>query len=402
MRILQLCNKVPYPLKDGGVMAIHNLTKGLTNAGAEICLMAMNTSRHRTDSTLVAAYFRGFQNLSVHLVDVNTDIKYLSALRNLIFSDLPYNAERFIDKNFGAKLKTLLQAEHYDIVQFEGLYLMPYAEIVRRYSGAKVALRAHNVENEIWFRNLQSEKNLLKKVYLGIFANRLKNFELTQVNKYDLLVPITLRDAEIFNRMGNKKPICVCPYGYIGNSGPVDYGTNNKRSFFFIGSLDWIPNQQGITWFVENIWKRISLESEDNQLHVAGRNAPLWLKKYLENHNINFAGEVEDAGEFMKDKGIMVVPLFSGSGMRVKIVEALAAGKAIVSTSLGAEGIDLTDSENIMLANTPEDFVQAAKKLCSDSNFYLDIVKNAVKFVNERLNNDTIVNNLSEFYKTNL
>ncbi|MBN2611286.1 MAG: glycosyltransferase family 4 protein [Bacteroidales bacterium] len=402
MRILQVCNKVPYPLKDGGALAIHNLTKGFSDAGAEVCLLAMNTSRHQTDKSKTTAYFKNFQYLTLHLVDVNTNINLPGAIRNLIFSSLPYTAERFIDKNFGEKLKNILKTGHFDIVQFEGLYLMPYTGIVRRHSGAKIVLRAHNIENEIWFRNFQQEKNLLKKRYIAIIAKRLKKFELNHVNKYDLLVPITVRDVEIYNNMGNLKPTHVCPYGYTGSPANTDNLSNQNLSFFFIGSLDWMPNQQGISWFVENVWGLISGKIEGIRFYVAGRNAPQWLVNYLENHDVIYAGEVEDANEFMKNKGTMVVPLFSGSGMRVKIVEAMAAGKAVISTAIGAEGIDITDSENIILADTPEDFAGAAKKLCSDRDFYLQIAKNAVKFVNSKLVNTAIVDDLLEFYKMNI
>lgn len=402
MKILQVCNKVPYPLKDGGALAIHNLIKGFADSGSEITLLAMNTSKHKAAGSEVNSYFKKLNNVLVELVDVNTDTKLTGALKNLFFSKLPYNAERFISDNFRTKLESLLKAENFDVVQFEGLYLMPYINTVREYSGAKVVLRAHNVEHEIWQRNLSYQSNMLKKAYLSIIARRLRNFEYQNINKYDILIPITRRDACKFNEMGNTKPMLVCPYAFDPDNLKAPEFIHQPDTFFYIGSLDWLPNQQGIKWFVRNVWNRISAEIKGAKFFVAGRNAPQGLINYLQKQNIIFSGEVEDAYAFIRDKSVMVVPLFSGSGMRVKIVEAMAAGKAVITTSLGAEGIDLTNNENIILADSADDFLVAAKKLCTNNDFYLHIAKNAVKFVSEQLNNKIVVSKLLEFYKASI
>ena len=139
---------------------------------------------------------------------------------------------------------------------------------------------------------------------------------------------------------------------------PVAGGTgNNKLSF--IGSLDYIPNQEGLVWFIENVWKKFLHPSRPYAFYVAGRNAPARLKKYLSKQPVNFLGEVDDAGQFMRSGGVMVVPVLSGGGIRVRIIEAMAMGIPVVSTSLGAEGIDVTDGSDIMIADDPEIFAEA-------------------------------------------
>ncbi len=402
MKILQICNKVPYPLKDGGALAIHNLVKGFSDAGIFVTLLAMNTSKHRVDENEVRSYFNDFKNLTIELVTINTETNLSNALKNLFFSKLPYNAERFISENFADKLKSVLNAESFDIVQLEGLYLMPYTQMIREHSNAKIILRAHNIEHEIWKRNYITESNILKKIYMHLLARRMRHFEYSFINAYDLLVPITLRDKEKLSTMGNTKPVFVCPYAIEPDAHKAPDSDIQPHNFFYIGSLDWIPNQQGLIWFARNVWSRISNELKDVRFFVAGRNAPSRLKYILEKYHIDFLGEVDDATFFMHNKGVMLVPLFSGSGMRVKIIEAMAAEKVVISTTIGIEGINLTHNKNVIVANSADEFLSAIKNIHNNKDLFLQIAKNAGKFVKEQLDNKKIVANLVEFYKNNL
>lgn len=402
MRILQVCNKIPYPLKDGGAIAIHHLSKGFINAGNSVDLLVMNTSRHRTDRETVRTYYDKMGAGIVELVDINTEIRFIKAVINLLFSRLPYNASRFISKSFGEKLEDLLSGNDYDLVQFEGLYLMPYMRIVRKYSDARIAFRAHNVEHEIWHESSLGMTGLLKKIYLRILARRIEKFEYHYINSYDYLIPISDRDALKFKMMGNTKPCFVCPFGFDFDTMPVNQVPPKERNLFYIGSLDWLPNQEGLVWFIKNVWKEIMAVHPGLKFYVAGRNAPGWLASLSRQYNVEFLGEVADAFSFMSDKALMVVPLFSGSGMRVKIVEAMAAGKVVISTAKGAEGIGLKDGNDIIIADDTEAFISAVGKMQSDENEYLQITKNAIRFVREKLNNDSISSRLSEFYKSQL
>ncbi len=113
-----------------------------------------------------------------------------------------------------------------------------------------------------------------------------------------------------------------------------------RQSVFHLGSLDWMPNQEGVKWFVESVWPLVLAEQPKATFHIAGRDIPDWVNAYHGKNNVFVAGEVNNAADFMNSKEIMIVPLKSGSGMRVKIIEGFAAHKAIVSTTVGAEGIN--------------------------------------------------------------
>ena len=356
MRILQLCKKYPYPLKDGESIAVTNIANALSSLGAEITLLTMNTNKHAFDTTKIDETLPFYK--AKYTVDINTDIRIGQAVKNLFSSD-SYHISRFISKEFEDKLIELLKQSSFDIIQLETLYLAPYISTIRKYSKALVVMRAHNVEHEIWERITHNTKSTLKKTYLRHLTKKLKNYEQSMLSQYDLLLPITEKDHNTFRQMGFKGKAQVIPIGMdLSNYQPNYESYKKDLSISFIGSLDWMPNTEGLKWFLDNIWKKIHRKFPSIQLHIAGRNTPEWVKN-IKRDNIVVHGEVDSATEFINEHSIMVVPLLSGSGMRAKILEGMALGKVIISTSIGIEGIAAKNRGEVMLADDPEDFIEA-------------------------------------------
>lgn len=396
MNILLLANKFPYPPKDGGVIAKLAMIKGLYEQGHSITVLALNTSKHYTDLKTLPDGIRKLANFQD--VYINTDIKASAALKNLLFSTMPYNAERFISKTFIKKLTSILKKNKFDIVQLETLYMCPYIETIRAHSNAKISYRAHNIEHEIWKRVAANESNPIKKIYSKILAKRIERFEKLYINKYDCLIPITSKDEHNLHNMGNTKPSLVCPTG-ISSEEYIPETNSHPMSVFHLGGLDWPPNQQGLVWFIDECLPLIVKEIEDFTFHIGGRNAPEWLKeKFAESEKVIFHGEVDDAHEYMRSKGIMISPLLAGSGMRIKIIEGMALGKAIVSTAIGAEGIPYTDGENICIGNSAHEFVERIVFLLKNRTDRNRIAENAVNFVRDEFDNRKISERLSAFF----
>jgi polysaccharide biosynthesis protein PslH len=400
MKILQLTNKIPYPPRDGGAIATLSLSMSFAKQGHRVTILGMNTSKHYCDMASVPGSITS--HIKIESVDVNTDLSLWDAIKNLLFSGLPYNATRFISKNFSKKLIELLQNQKFDVIQLEGLYMAYYIKVIRKYSDALIALRAHNVEHEIWERTSQQEKSFLRKQYFKLLTRRIKRFKLNILNEYDLLVPITNRDAEKYQKLGNTKPFCTTPAGFdTGRTQPQRH-LIEFPSVFFIGTLDWFPNQEGILWFLEKVWTKVLQANPDLQLYIAGRNAPDWIRKIFSKPNVKYLGEIDDAYQFMNRYAIMIVPLFSGSGMRVKIIEGMAMGKTIITTSLGAEGIDVTPGVNILIEDDSEGFVNRINHLISNRKYFDEIGSNAAYFVKDYFDNEKITLTLAEFYKKHI
>jgi glycosyltransferase involved in cell wall biosynthesis len=395
MRILQVANKFPYPAKDGGSIATLSLSKSFAALGHEVTVLAMNTSKHYTDLTTVPAELSG--SIRFISIPVNTDIKIFSLIRNFLFSSLPYNAERFISKAFDDLLKKILKEDQFDIIQLEGLYLASYLETIRAHSRAKVVMRAHNIEHEIWER-IAAQRKGPKKWYLRHLAGRIKRMELKYLNLYDAILPITSRDQTMLKGLGCKLPSHVVPMGINAGELVPDHSRLEFPSVFHIGALDWMPNQEGLLWFFDHVWGRILTKYPDLKFYLAGRNAPGFFKA-LPYRNVVYLGEVEDAYNFIRSKAVMVVPILSGSGMRIKIIEGMALAKAIVTTSIGTEGIATTHSRDIYISDDPEEFATSVCNLVADRNFCIGIGENARKFVTNQYDNFAISSSLVAFYQ---
>lgn len=356
MKILLLTKKFPYPLKDGESQAIHGLSKSLAELGCAVSLLAMNTTKHFFAGNELPAAMSHYRE--VRTVHVNNELAPVDALRNLI-RGTSYHISRFDLPEYHQALSLWLQEEDFDIVQLETLYLSPYVATIRKHSSAQVVMRSHNVEHEIWERISANVRFAPKRWYLNRLTAQLRDYERQQINQYDLLLPITKRDEKRFRGMGFRGASHVLPIGLDTPCGEPRYESYGKPlSLHFIGSLDWMPNLEGLQWFLNDVWPALHRRFPDLKFHIAGRNMPPSLSA-LRMKNIVIHGEVESSCEFVAAHSVSIVPLLSGGGMRAKILEAMSLARVVISTSIGLEGIDARHRRDLFVADTAEQFTEA-------------------------------------------
>lgn len=399
MNILQIANKAIYP-PDGGSIAILSLAKAYINNGNRVHLLNMVTHKHYNDASIIEPKYR--DQFKITGIKVNTKISFIKLIGNFLFSKTPFISDRFISKDFKQELDYLLKNESFDFIQIEGLYVLQYIKYIRQYFTGKILYRPHNVEYLIWERNAVESKFIIKKIYLKSLSNRLKKLEIKHLNTYDYLIPISNPDAYIFNKLGNIKPVNVSPFGLdlrnIKNHF-IEQKSELEQSINFIGALDWIPNQKGLKWFIDYCLPIILKSFPEIKLNIAGRNSPKWLIRDFNHRNIQFLGEVKDAYEYMQNPGPFIVPLFSGSGMRVKIIESMSLQKAIVATSTAIEGINCIHNKHILIANNPEDFANSIISLLENEGLQREVGENACKFIKENFDINGIANEILNFIK---
>lgn len=400
MKILQLCKKFPFPVKDGETIAITQLARSLHQLGCEVTLLCMNTSRHflNAEKELPSVpYYK-----TIHHVEVDNRLQIKDAFVNL-FSEDSYHIQRFESTPFKHKLIELLAENDFDVVQLETLYLAPYVPFIRMHaSHTLISMRAHNVEHEIWERIAEHTSFTPKKWYIKHLSEKLKDYEISRINSYDLLVSITEKDRQLFRQLGRKGetiniPIGLDSQGYTTKSS-LD---SSPLSISFIGSLDWMPNQEGMNWFLDEIWPGLIQRFPELILHIAGRNAKEWSKG-VSQQNVVLHGEVPDAQAFINAHPIMVVPLKSGSGMRVKILEGMALSKVVITTSMGLEGIHAKDGKEVLIADDQQAFVDIIENCYQNRSTLKLIGKNARKFVEKEFDSLTIAKRLATKYQSML
>ncbi len=395
MRILQLCKKFPFPVKDGEAVDIFNMSKGFAENGCSVTLLAMNTVKHFVEDPALQDHVGHFE--SVYTVQADTSVRFIDAVSNL-FSDKSYHIERFTLDAFRTKLGEIIGKEKFDVIQLESLYMTPYINTIRKMSHAIISMRAHNVEYEIWDDLSAQAQNPVKKWYFKLCADRLKKYELQQLHKYDFLVPITGNDLQKYRALGYRKNALAAPTGLDVSQYKVHSQSHKGLSLCFLGSLDWLPNLEGLKWFLDRVWPGIHTQYPEMEFHIAGRGPDF---NHIRNKTMNVFvhGEVEDAIAFLGKHDIQIVPLFSGSGLRIKILESMALGQIVITTSKGIAGVEADADRHFLLANTPEEFVQCLERCLCKPRMIKAMSENASALVENKYNYTKNVPLLLDHYR---
>ena len=393
MNILLLCNKSPFPPSEGGPMAMNSIVTGLLEAGHTVKVMAFNSDKYHVDLDSIPEDYR--KKTRIEFIDINLKINPIEAFKNL-FSDESYHVKRFISEKFKERLVKVLKKERFDIVQLEMIYMAPYIETIRQHSKAVIVLRAHNVEHKIWERMAKKTFFFAKRWYINHLVRTLKNYEMGILDKVDGIAAITITDAAYFRRV-TATPVIDLPFGVdISKFSPV-FEVADKPTFYHIGSMNWMPNEEAIKWFLKNVWDEVQKRVPEAKLYLAGRNMPKWLLK-TKKKNVVVVGEVPDAHEFVNNHNVAVVPLLSGSGMRIKIIESMALGKTVITTLVGAAGIQYTEFEDIIIADNVPKMVENICRLYEHPEEAEAIGLNARRLIEEVYDNKKIINRLEIFY----
>jgi len=395
-------NRIPYPLNDGGSLGIHYYMKGYLDAGVQLSVLAMNTSRDYVPINNLPPIYKKLDHFEV--IDINTDIHWWAALKNILFEKTSYNVQRFNQEKVHTKLKALLKKEKFDIIHLDSLFVTDYITTIRKYSKAKIVLRQHNIEYTIWNRLAKSSNSFWKRKYYEFLTKRIKNHEIRFKDAYDLVLTISATDTKLFQELNPKSPILEHPFGIdIKN---IDDNTaiiekDKEIKIYHIGAMDWLPNQESVKYLLEEIAPTVLKKMHNISFHIAGRNMNQEWYKYA-NDNIHIYGEVPDAKEFELDKNVLIVPLKSGGGVRIKIFQALAQGKLVLTSPVGIEGIEAKDKKEILLANAIEDYVEAIDFIKNNPQLANKIAKNGQELIQKNYDADKNMMLLLRYYKEHL
>ena len=373
---------------------MNSIITGLLEAGHQVKVLAVNSPKYNVKESDIPEDYR--KKTGIELIDVDLDVKPMKALLNL-FRRRSYHVERFISKDFKARLTELLQKEHFDVVQLEMLYMAPYVETIREHSKAVIVLRAHNVEHKIWERIAKETKFFIKRWYINHLAKTLKEYELNALETVDGIAAITRKDAAFFRKYCSK-PIIDIPYGVYPEEFIPKSEIEGHPKFYHIGSMNWMPNEEGIRWFIDEVLPKTVEKVPTFVYHLAGRNMPEWLTT-LNSPNVDVIGEVPDAKAFVAENDVAIVPLLAGSGIRIKIIESMAMGKTVITTRVGAEGILYKEDENLIIAENKAKMVEAIRSINANPEIAVRIGQAARKLVEETYDNRKIIARLLMFYE---
>lgn len=412
MRILVILPRIPYPPRDGGAIVMFETVRELTRAGHDVDVFVLNTSRHRQPPDVMA-------DICSHVVsvDIDTEITAVGALKNLFLPrrtsfdegtiPLSYWLERFVsDDALGRLYEVLDERGPYDVIQCESLFTAWYGLAIRHagrpWSDVPIVLRAHNVEHRIMER-LAGERRLsvMERMYRRHLANRTRRFEVEAVRKVRGVAAISPDDAAWFRTTAPDTAVDVVVPGIVMPSeATLDAIAVEPFTLCILSSMEWAPNVEGAIWFIERVMPSILERLPQAVLHVAGRNPGADILALHDGRHVVVHGEIDDALVFRRSKAVSVVPLFSGSGVRIKIIESMAAGVPLVTTSVGAEGLPIVDGEQAVIADDERAFADACVGLLDSPERARTMGERGRAFARSEFSWDRRVNDLIDLYRT--
>lgn len=390
-RVLFITARPPYPLNDGWKIRTFNLIKGMAAKGLAVDLLTFFTaSDDLTDHAELKALCG-----EVHYVRRKKSYAATDLLKGLVTS-VPFPVLNYRETSMSLKASELLADGRYRFVQAEDAVMFQY---IPERCGAKKILDMHNIESELMLRYAMNETNLFKKMYALETRRKLKKYEIMVSKNADAVFVCSEDDKKLLAAFGiAEEKIHVIPNGVDCEYFHPQEAPEMESSLVFTGTMDYHANVSGIVYFVKEVFPLIIEQMGDAKLYIVGKN-PAPKVQQLAGSNIVVTGAVDDIRKYIAAAKIVVVPLLVGGGTRLKILEAMSMSKAIVSTSLGSEGIDVMAGDNIAIADDAKKFADDSVRLLRDTEARNKMGKSAFEFVRSRYDWACVTDIMSGVYE---
>jgi len=353
MKVLFIAGACPYPPDSGGTVRTYNLLKRLS-ARQEITLVA--PEKPGVDLR------NAFDGALANVITVPAPRRTAARTVRSLISPLPYIVQAHSNPAMNAAVRSALASGGFDLVHCDSISVAP---AVPRGASISKVFNAHNVEAVIWERYLANQRRPWMIPIIRSQLAKVARFESTLPSLFDCCVTVSEEDRDQMRRRYGASDVVVVPNGV-----DLDYYTPladpNEPTLAFVGSLDWRPNQDAVRRLAESIWPRIRSDRPDARLSIVGRRPPGWMRRLCREPGVSLHADVPDIRPHLAAAALIVVPLRIGGGSRLKILEAMAAGRCVVSTTIGAEGLDARDGEHLVIADDPARFAQQCVSLLDD------------------------------------
>jgi sugar transferase (PEP-CTERM/EpsH1 system associated) len=379
MRVLWIKTELLHPLDKGGRIRSYQMLRSLSREHhvTYLCLddgLAASDALERTHEyaqEVVVVPFRAPTKMS---------LSFFAALLRNLFSPLPYAIARYRSPKLRHRIKQLADAADLIVCDF----LVPTVNVPDALP-APAVLFEHNVEAMIWQRHVSVPQHPLRRAYMRLQWQRMLRYEARECRRFAHVIAVSAVDAQVIRR-----EYAVASVGYVPTGVDLEYFSASRprpqqsRDLVFIGSMDWMPNDDGIRWFAREVFGRIQERVSGARLTVVGRSPSPGLRELAaRNPAIQVTGTVADVRPYLERAGVCVVPLRIGGGTRLKIYEMMAMGVPVVSTAIGAEGLPIRHDEHLLIADSVDEQVSAVCALLADRARADLLAANAMRHVQE-------------------
>lgn len=364
MEISWITPKWPLPAVDGARIATTQLLKNLSSRKMKIHLYAIIPNGESVDVE-AAKNELGVDAITViHREPSGRLQKFISALRKPL---TPVTLSTYASRSIAKSLTAHLSNKNPELLVYDGLHAAAWSFTRDAQASLRCAqaYRAHNVESDIWYGAAKQSHNPLKKLVLLLQGYLVKFMETRLVKRADFIFPVSRTDARKFRTYETTAVIHSLPIGLqslVGNVPRVTAG-EDQRNLLFVGRLDWPPNREGLAWILVNVWPPLMKITDDLTLTIVGSGNSAWLEQFRGLYGIKIVGQVDNLAPYYENCIATIVPVFYGSGTRVKAIESSLHARVCISTKLGVEGIGLVAGKTYLNAETATDWIQTLATL---------------------------------------
>lgn len=356
MRILYVTQGFPEPRMAGGQIAAYYNVLQLARAGHDVTVHSLVDASSRTGPGRIAEIARV---VPFEGVPPNSLANYAANL----LDPLPWPIRRYASREFASRTADLAASDDCDLVLFNSLHSATALPAVRAATRAPCLLVAHNVQSTIMRLYAEFQPGPARRLYASLQWRKMLSFERRACAEFDLVTAYSDVDRSELEALAPGAHVRAIPLRLDVRS-IAEGSAEEDLDLLFVGYLGWAPNLDSLRWFLDAIFGLVGERRPETELTIAGAGAPPWVEEAADgSENVRFLGPVEGVHNLFRRSRVLVVPLRIGSGVRVKIIEAMAAGRAVVSTSKGCEGLDVSPGRHLEIADTPEAFADAVVAL---------------------------------------
>jgi sugar transferase (PEP-CTERM/EpsH1 system associated) len=377
MNILIVCQNLPYPPDVGVKIRLFNLVKHLSDKHNISLVCYADSGNQENHLSKMKEYCE-----SIILVQrkIKSKVRQLPGVAKNLFLGLPWSVKYAKSKEMQDAILKITKSKFIDVIHIDDIYMASNVDLV---SGGKTkkAVTFHDIDSVRYRRTLKIEKNPYERLIILLKWLTIKWWESKIAENFDLSIVVSSIDRRLLESRSVKAKIAVIPNGVDTESFrplPLSY---HQDYISFFGNMDYGPNRDAALYFCRRIFPIIKSRLPEAKFLIVGRDPSEELRKLSSDPNIIVTGYVASVIPYYERSSVVVVPLRAGGGTRGKILEAMALGRPVVSTSLGAEGLEVTHKENIMIADRPEDFATITVELMRNGSFKSVLIESARKFV---------------------
>jgi glycosyltransferase involved in cell wall biosynthesis len=382
LRILWLKTELLHPVDKGGRIRTYHMLRALKR-DHHVTYLTLDDGTAATDARALAKEYCDELICVPHTTRTKFSAGFYAELARNLVSPLPYFMQKYASAAMRCEIERLIAGKAFDVLVCD--FLNPSVNMPARLPLATVLFQ-HNVEAMIWRRHYEVQSNPLKKLYLRGQWRKSLAYERAACRRFDSVAAVSREDAETMRREYGVRAVADVPTGvdteFFRRSGALERA---PHSIVFTGSMDWLPNEDAMQFFIKEILPRVRQRVPEVTLTVVGRNPfPSLVEQSRRDPAITVTGRVDDVRPFMERAAAYVVPIRVGGGTRLKIYEAMAMELPVVSTAVGAEGLPVSDGEHLLLADAPAEFADALVSVLTDDALARALAARAAGLVRER------------------